>query len=189
VSISDLIERAQRIISALAPLGFKHYATAGCSMPASIELAVPNTNSTGRVVRREWALWRALRSSFPQYSWIYGDYGVRGPRSADDIIAPHTNGKIRYTNGGGYFVARGHSLQLEDKGGQMHGLADTVINSPNFMGPEFSWGDSEIVRVSETEFCGNSTQWISFDTNHHIAWVIQEVEEYILNETQARTRG
>ena len=61
-------------------------------------------------------LWRAMRVENSSIEWLYGDYGVRGPNSADDIVVPDMNGKIRYTIGQNYYVLRGQSVR---KGGQV----------------------------------------------------------------------
>ena len=186
VSVEQLVERGERVMDELADLGFKDFAAAGSSIPPSIDIAVATPDSTGRLIRREWTLWRTLRAAYPQYSWLFGDYGVRGPKSADDIISTHTNGKIRYTSADIYFIARGHSMQKEGKGEQMYELAQTIINSQYYMGPEFSWGDEEIVRCSRGEFKGTSATWIAIDTSHHMAWVVQEVAEYVMRKVPAK---
>ncbi len=36
------------------------------------------------------------------------------------------------------------------------------------------------------EFKGTSTQWIAIDTNHHIAWVMLEIEEFVLQLTAVK---
>ncbi len=186
VSVEQMIQRGYRVMNELADLGFKDFATAGSSIPPSIEIAVAEPDSTGRLIRREWTVWRTLRAAYPRYSWLFGDYGVRGPKSADDIISPHTNGKIRYTTSDSFFIARGHSMQLEGKGEQMYELAQTIMNSRHYMGSDFSWGDEEIVRCSRGEFKGTSTTWIAIDTSHHMAWVVQEVAEHVMRTDQAR---
>ncbi len=178
-SIEQLVDQGHSVIAALAGIGFKHFATAGCSIPASIEQAVSKPDSTGKIVRREWTLWRSLRAAYPKLSWLFGDYAVRGPKAADDIIAPDTNGKIRYTTSGGYFIARGHSLRKGNKGAQMYDLAKVVKQSPHFMGPTFSWGDRELVKCSNGDFKGAPWKWIAIDSSHHITWVVAEVEEFV----------
>ena len=185
VSVEQMVERGYRVMDELADLGFKDFAAAGSSIPPSIDVAVPEPDSTGRLIRREWTVWRTLRAAYPRYSWLFGDYGVRGPKSVDDIISTHTNGKIRYTTTDSYFIARGHSMQMEGKGEQMYELAQTIMNSRHYMGSDFSWGDEEIVRCSRGEFKGTSTTWIAIDTSHHMAWVVQEVAEHVMRTDQA----
>ncbi len=190
-SVELLLDRSAQAVEALKGIGFNRYATAGCSMPPSIELAVPDKNSTGKVIRKEWLLWQAMRATYPQYSWLFGDYGIRGPKSADDVPNPHTNGKIRYTTNGMYFVARGHSMMKDNKGAQMHDLAMTVQKSKYFMDAAFSWGDAELIACAMKElrgkkpFKGNQSTWIGIDTNHHLTWVGQEVAEVVSREVRA----
>jgi hypothetical protein len=185
-SLEQLVDQATRVLNALKHLKFRAYATAGCSLPSSIDLAVKDRNSTGKVVRKECILWQTLRTEFPTLSWMYGDYGVRGPNTADDIKGANTNGKIRYTTTNSYFIARGHSLQEGKKGAQMHGLAAKVKNSSHYMGEKFSWGDGQIIKCMNEEFRGTPTTWIAIDTNHHISWVMLEVEEFVLQLTAVK---
>lgn len=177
-SLEHLVNKATQMLLVLAPLGFKFIATAGCSLPPSIDLAVGKPDTNGKVVRKEMLLWQTMRAEFPKLRWKFSDYGVRGPNSAEDIISPHTNGKIRHTIDQKYFVVRGHSVQLPGKGAQMYKLAETVVASPYFMGEGFSWGDARILACSREEFKGNATDWIAIDTSHHLAWVTEEVEEF-----------
>ncbi|MBK8972362.1 MAG: beta family protein [Hahellaceae bacterium] len=180
VSIEDLGNQAERVMQVLAPMGFKYFSTAGCSLPTSIDAAVKKQNTTGKVLRREMLLWQAMRVGYPDLKWLFGDYGVRGPNTAEDMISPNTNGKIRHTIGQNYYVVRGHSMKEGDKGAQMYKLAKTVVESTHYMGKDFSWGDARILACSNGVFKGNSTQWIAIDTSHHLAWVVAEVEEFEL---------
>lgn len=125
-------------------------------------------------------LWQALRAEYSHLNWMFGDYGVRGPGAAEGTISPHTNGKIRHTINKHFFVVRGHSVQLGEKGGQMHKLSETLVSSGHFLGPTFSWGDSQILACSQKKIKpGNSTSWIAIDNNHHIAYVVAEIEEFV----------
>ena len=65
------------------------------------------------------------------------------------------------------------------KGRQHWDLAQVVIDSGHYLGPDFSWGDNEILRCSKKEFPGgNAHTWIKIDTNHHLAYVVAEVSEF-----------
>ncbi|WP_103035835.1 beta family protein [Castellaniella caeni] len=46
LSIEDLTDQADRVMQVLAPLGFKFFSTAGCSLPPSIDKAVKKQDST-----------------------------------------------------------------------------------------------------------------------------------------------
>ena len=180
-SLEDLIDQASGVIELLGSMGFRFFATAGCSLPPTIDGAVKKQNTTGKVIRKEMLLWQTLRTEYPQLKWLFGDYGVRGPNTAEDVISPHTNGKIRHTISQHFFIARGHSIQTGDKGAQMHKLAQTIVQSQHYLGDRFSWGDARILACSQVEFKGNSTDWIAIDTSHHMAYVVAEIEEFESN--------
>ncbi len=194
IGTDELIERGRRVMQILGPMGFKYFATAGCSLPPSISSAVKTHNSVAKIERKEMVLWRAMRVENPNIKWLYGDYGVRGPNSADDIIAPDMNGKIRYTIDQNYYVSRGQSVRKGDKYAQMFRLARDLVSSPHFMNERFSWGDRQILLRSQVLTNannkrigpGNATSWIAFDTNHHIAWIVAEVEEFELKLLQSK---
>lgn len=184
-ALTDLLDQAEKVMQVLIPMNFKVFITAGCSLPPTINEAVKNQDSVGKVLRKEMLLWQSLRTQFPNVSLRYGDYGVRGPSSVDDVIAPDANGKIRHTISQNYYVVRGHSMRKDDKGAQMYKLAASLVSSPYFMGEDFSWGDSQIALRSKalTDSAikigpGGHTTWIAIDTNHHLAYAIGEVEEF-----------
>jgi hypothetical protein len=175
ISITDAISRADKCLSILKQLGFSTVIIAGSSMPPIISLAVGKPDASGYRVRKEMLVWRALVPDNPRL--LLGDYGVRSPRAQEDIIAPDTNGKIRYTIDNKYFIARGHSLRRGSKGAQYYELAQSVLESEHYMGREFSWGDQKVADCANKLFKGNATTWIAIDSNHHIASVLAEVFE------------
>ena len=131
-------------------------------------------------------LWQMLRTQYPHINWLFGDYGVRSPNTGEDVISPHTNGKIRHTIDKHFFIVRGHSVQIGAKGGQMYDLAKKLVESPHYLNPEFSWGDSQIFQCSLGQGTpGNSTTWIAIDTSHHIAYSVAEVMEFEKSVTAA----
>jgi Beta protein len=172
-AVVDLIQKLSNGFTELSRLGFINLILAGASIPDSIALAVKQPKSVGLVPRREMLLWQSLYSDFPNL--VFGDYGVRSPRSMEDVIAPDANGKIRYTTDKQFLIARGHSMREGPKGAQHCELAAKIISSEYFVGGDFSWGDSRIVACANNEFPGSLTTWISIDTNHHIEAVIQEI--------------
>lgn len=178
-SIEDILGQGEQVVEQLDSLGFERIVTAGCSLPPTIDGAVKKQNSTGKVLRKEMLLWQTLRIRYPHINWLFGDYGVRGPNTAEDVPSPHTNGKIRHTIDKQFFIVRGHSVQIGAKGGQMYSLAKTLVESPHFLGEDFSWGDLQILQCSLGEGKpGNSTTWISIDTSHHMAYAVAEVMEF-----------
>ncbi|WP_043739826.1 beta family protein [Thioalkalivibrio nitratireducens] len=176
--IPHLQDGLERALELLFSKGFMYFALAGCSLPPVINQIVKDQDSERMVLRRELVAWRSIRTIHPSVPLVFGDYGVRGPNSNDEVIAPHRNGKIRYTTDQHYFVARGHSMQQRDKGKQYHRLAAIVATSGYYCGERFSWGDGELLRCSLGEFPGNATTWIGIDTNHHIVSVLSEILEF-----------
>ena len=122
-------------------------------------------------------LWKNARQQYPTCQIFFGDYGVRGP-STGDVGYGNTNAKIRYTIDDEYFIVRGHVIRKPLGGFQHCGLAQTLIDSGRYLGPGFSWGDSEIQRCANQEIGGGSTTWIKIDTSHHVAYVVAEIAEF-----------
>lgn len=181
LSLEKLLDQAEAVMEVVGSKGFKFFSTAGCSLPPTIDAAIKKHNTSGTVKRKEMVLWQTMRTTHPDIKWLFGDYGVRGPNSAEDVVAPDANGKIRHTTSKKYFVVRGQSIRAGDKGKQMHRLAKAVIESEYYMGESFSWGDAQILACSRFLIGpGNSTTWIAIDTSHHIAWVVAEIEEFEL---------
>lgn len=174
----DLLDKFESLFKLVSRYGFMAYSIAGCSLPNTINEAVKKPNTCGVVLRKEMLLWRSARQRFPGMPIYFGDYGVRGPNTNEGIRSKHTNGKIRHTIDKEYYIARGQSISKPPKGEQMWELANKIITSGHYLGPEFSWGDSEILRCSNKKLKGNAGQWIAIDTNHHLAYVVAELAEF-----------
>jgi hypothetical protein len=190
--IEELVDTAKQAISLVRDSGFSQVMLAGASLPSSINLAVKVHNSTGLVLRKEMMIWQALLSETPSLNVIFADYGVRNPSSSDESRScPNANGKIRYTIGNHYFIARGEYLFKGTgiKFQQFRNLAQIVINSGYYLEPKFSWGDESILRHSklESKGPGNQGDWISIDTNHHIETVLMEILEFRRQLTAKKT--
>jgi len=177
-SIPDIEVKIAEALNALSPYRFHYISVAGCSVTTIINDMVPKVDSDKVIIRKEMVAWRASKKYSNASNLVFGDYGVVNPTAQIDIIAPHANGKIKYTISNNYFVVRGHSRSKGNKGAQMYDLAKVIINSPYFMNEDFSWGDSQILDCSKELLKGNLAQWISFDTNHHISAVLSEVFEF-----------
>jgi len=177
-SLMGVIDDATRVLGLLSEYGFRYIATAGSSMPKSIDLAVKKQDSSARIVRKEMLLWQALCAEFPGLPLVFGDYGVRGPGSNDSIRNPHANAKIRYTCDKTFLVSRGHSVMKEHWAAQMPKVAAVITQSKDFL-PGFSWGDQVIKQCSNGLPVKNGHgKWIAYDTSHHLAFVVEEVREF-----------
>lgn len=173
----DITSDATRVLALLSGYRFRFIATAGSSMPKSVDLAVKKKDSTAKVIRKEMLLWQALRTEFGGIPLVFGDYGVRGPGSNDGIRNPNANAKIRYTCDKAFLVSRGHSVA----GGwalQMPAVAAEIVSSKEFL-PSFSWGDQVIANCSSGLPVKNGHgKWIAYDTSHHLAFIVEEVREF-----------
>jgi HTH-type transcriptional regulator/antitoxin HigA len=176
-SINGLVSVATSAIRQLQKFGFNRFASAGCSLPNSINLAA-DRDSIATVLRKEMILWQTLRLEFPNTEIISGDYGVRGPTTTE-IHTKYINGKIRHTIKQQTFVVRGHAFVVD--GGnhqQMRHLAALLVKTPHYLGEQFSWGDGQIAQCNRGLIVGSPGDWIAIDTNHHLTFVVQEVEEF-----------
>ena len=138
-SILTIQEKITKALKLLSVYRFEFISIAGCSLSTMVNDMVPNTDSTGITVRREMIAWQACKKYANSKSLIFGDYGVFNPSAADNIIAPHANGKIRYTIKNNHFIVRGHSRQIGNKGEQMYDLSRIVVESKYYMKSDFSW--------------------------------------------------
>ncbi|WP_122518514.1 beta family protein [Pseudomonas viridiflava] len=176
-SMQDVMEIVETAYGHLKGLGFNTIIMSASSIPDSIEKAVKNSDSSGLVQRKEMIVWKGFLSANPTASLYFSDYGVRNPRSSDNI-APHMNVKIRYTINNAFYVVRGHSVQGEDGFAQSQKLAKLVVDSTHYKDPNFSWGDAMIKHCSLGKIIGSPTNWISYDTSHHFKYVVREIHEF-----------
>lgn len=178
-AMPDVLANAEAAIDAVHSLGFGTVILAGSSMPASINEAVGTRDNVGCIPRIEMMVWKAIFAVRNDSRIIFGDYAIRNPNAADGVRSNHINAKIRYTVNNQFFIARGHSKQITSIGLQSKELAKTLVASPYYMGPTFSWGDAQILQCSiGTKEIGSLTTWIGVDSNHHIQTIVAEVYEY-----------
>lgn len=175
--IQDVMEIVETAYGHMKGLGFDCIIMSASSIPDSIEKAVKERDSSGLVQRKEMIVWKGFLSANPTASLYFSDYGVRNPRSSD-TIATHMNVKIRYTVNNAFFVVRGHSVQGEDGFAQSQKLSKFIVDSIHYRESSFSWGDAMIKQCSLGKLVGNPTNWIAYDTNHHVKSVVGEIYEF-----------
>jgi len=181
-SIEGMLSQAKAAIAALSKFDFRYISISGASYPSEgVNLAVTEPDTDGPVLRKEMLVWQALRETHPKLKLVFSDYGIRFPSVEVEIRNKHINGKIVYTIDLKYFVVRGHPVSRDGgKYTQMPALASRLVNSVYYEGPTFSWGDQRILDCAQgtDHFIGNSTQWVSIGTNHHIKYVLEEIENF-----------
>jgi hypothetical protein len=191
VSIEDMQEATGKGLGLLTQWPFKFIGLAGSSLPVIITDILPKPHSECEVLRREMVCWQMASTNSRLSPVVFSDYGVRNPIFNDEPKSSNANGKIRYTTRNNFFVVRGHAMTQGNKGKQYYGLADIVLKSGHYCGPEYSWGDSELLARSDptSSSPGSLTDWIAIDTNHHIAAVFSEVTDFQrkITAVQAKT--
>lgn len=187
-AVADMLEVAKTVIKNIQQHGFRRIVLAGSSMPASINEAVENRNSIGYVPRKEIMTWKEIVNENRDINIIFGDYVIRNPNPADGVIALEANAKIRYSVPNRYLIARGHSKKKTRLAEQNRALAMKVISTQAFCGPDFSWGDSQIMicAMPGSKDMGWPTEWVAIDSNHHIQAVVSEVLEHMIRVTHGR---
>lgn len=180
ISILPLVESLEKFDTLFAEIsgyGFSSYSVAGCSLPSSIDKVVKERDSCGSVMRGELLVWKGARKQYPAHNIYFGDYGVRGPSTSETGFG-NTNAKIRYTVDDSFYIVRGHVIRKPIGGRQHCVLAEKLIKSGYYLGPNFSWGDGQIQRCANGELGGAPATWIKIDTSHHLAHVVAEVAEF-----------
>ncbi|MBI4804467.1 MAG: beta family protein [Desulfovibrio sp.] len=164
------------INSTNAIASFRTLTLASSSFPTSS--GIPKGISMVR--RLDWLLWTSIlsRPSIVRKP-SYGDYTCLNPEITDfDPLTMKPAAKIRYTSQRVWVTFKGS--QMKGNGGQYHNLAANVIARQEYMGASFSWGDGYIDGCAQrTCGPGNLTNWVTVDVNHHIAYVIHQLQNEI----------
>lgn len=147
----------------------------------------------GYVERQELKCWSKLRYELAgNFNLIFGDYGIVHPEFSDNNNIPvNMQAKIRYTAGDKINYFRGHNLINPPDPKQYYDLAAKVKNSPEYQGPNFSYGDRFIDECSKKNIQspGVLGKWVLSDMNHHIEYTAQQIPKLIkiIDEAQSES--
>ncbi|RZM22580.1 MAG: hypothetical protein EOO88_28965, partial [Pedobacter sp.] len=113
--------------------------------------------------------------------FVFGDYGIVHPEKPEiDPKIMRATAKIRYTMEDCWLVIKGEGLHKGDRYKQYFSLAEILASDPIFEGPDFSWGDDHVVNCSNRNTTtGNPTTWVKVDTNHHITFVVRQLNRIL----------
>lgn len=135
-------------------------------------------NTTGKVERGEWTLWKNILSSKSQLKTMpnYGDYAISNPAPFKlDPKLMQMSANIRYTVNEDFLIFKGISIK-KGKWSQAQNLCDKIINHPQYYGKTFSWGDTYIFNCAYGLIStGNAETWRRVGTNHHLKLVINQL--------------
>jgi hypothetical protein len=175
IEIEDLVSMIDAIPSISK---WRSFALCGTGFPTNLMGLPPLASSC--IPRLEWKLWRDLVStrSLTRIP-LFGDYVIANPEPSEvDPRVMRASASIRYTTTESWLILKGRNLR--DYGfKQFHDVSQALLNSPEYSGRDFSWGDAYIndcaMRRAST---GSLTTWRKVGTSHHIAFVLKQLSNF-----------
>ena len=131
--------------------------------------------------RTEWLGFSDFMASIPIVNEtnkpIFADYSITYPFESEPITYVNPNAKVRYTISDNYLFAVGYQVHTHADGfGQYHDISAIIVNSPYFMGGNYSWGDKYLEEcASRIASSGNMETWVKVGHNHHITFVTRDI--------------
>lgn len=124
--------------------------------------------------RYEWHLWNSLIEDDGLSRIIsFGDFGTKYPIYSDTSFRGTCS--IKYSIEDDFVIYRGELSDNHRLGnGQYNMFAKKLVNSEDYSGSGFSWGDEKIDFYSQEDpenpkrKTGNATNWVEISQNHHI---------------------
>jgi T4 beta protein len=150
----------------------------GTGMHRSLGGGVVPEGTVGRLPRREWDLWRALRTRQQRRLPTYGDYAVQHPDPPweGEGSGPGMRANIRYTLEDITVVPRGLGPFQQEGAEQYRRLCQKIIAEPEFAGPDYTWGDRLIDDCARAiGDPGNQNRWRGAGTSHHLRLVVEQL--------------
>ncbi|MEC7120672.1 MAG: beta family protein [Pseudomonadota bacterium] len=106
---------------------------------------------------------------------VFADYSTSHPEEAEPMPYVNPNAKIRYTISDNYMFAVGYQVNTHGFD-QYFNMSAIVINSPYFLGGNFSAGDKYLEDCANQKVsCGNMETWVKVGHNHHITFVVKQI--------------
>lgn len=142
------------------------------------DLSGVNSSSSVVIPRREWTLWQALQRKpklIPE-NLVFGDYAISNPliRGLDPRIM-RMSASIRYTLAESWLIIKGRNVGQYGFD-QYFDLCRKLVNRPEYLGRQYSWGDDFIWRCAHDDSGpGNATTWRKVGVNHHITVVQRQL--------------
>lgn len=180
VPLDSFSRTIQAIVRRLPHLyEWRTFAVIGTSFPETMG----NIGTGVEIVPRyEWQLYKLLVDCFNEADIrlpTFGDYAIAHPQVlALDMRLVRPSATIRYTIEDGWYIVKGKNVR--DCGfEQYRELSSSVVNSRDYYGPTFSWGDDYILKCAEgIGKTGNLSMWRQVGTNHHITVVTGDIASF-----------
>jgi hypothetical protein len=157
---------------------WRSFVLAATGFPVDLIGLPPSEIST--VWRSEWTLWCSVAGDRRiARTPIFGDYAIAHPQPPEvDPRVMRPSASIRYTTDDAWLILKGKNLKIHGYQ-QFHDVSKSLLKSPAYSGPQFSWGDRYISDCAKGRVsCGNLTTWRRVGTSHHIAYVTQQVANH-----------
>lgn len=188
MDLRDISEDTEIDIEYLAPMidelmaigSWRSVVLLGTTMPRSLGGGVVEAGTVGRLPRKEWLLWSALRRSQLTRLPTYGDYAIQHPEPPLDAtegqIPLGIRGAIRYTHETVTVIPRAKAPRHEEGREQYRWLCRVLVEQPEFAGREYTWGDRQIAECAEgTCDPGWEDHWRGAGTSHHLRYVVDQL--------------
>jgi hypothetical protein len=177
IDAEDLV----RMIEDLVAVGrWRTLILLGTTIPRSLGGGVVEPGTLGRLPRKEWILWLAVRESSISRVPTYGDYAVQHPEpplDTDEGQVPFgTRGAIRYSHETETIIPRAKAPRRIEGREQYRQLCRILVKQPEFAGRTYTWGDGEVADCAEG-LCepGWEDHWRAAGTSHHLRFVVDQL--------------
>jgi hypothetical protein len=154
----------------------------GTSMHRTLGGGVVGEGTLGRLPRREWDLWMALRATGMDRMPTFGDYAVQHPKPPMDGESggPSLRANIRYTIDDATLVPRAVGPVITEGAQQYVELCRQLVEQLEFAGRDFTWGDLQIAECADgIGDPGNQTKWRGAGTSHHLRHVVEQLDRLV----------
>lgn len=153
---------------------------AGSSVPKDLQRS--DYNPYGMEARIDWlGFYDFISTNSKKIKNItFSDYSISHPGEQEPQGYVNPNAKIRYTISDNYLFAVGYQVNTHTDGfNQYHNMSGIIINSPYFLGANYSWGDKYLDDCAKNLVsCGNMETWVRVGHNHHISFVVKQIANH-----------
>ncbi len=152
----------------------------GTAMPKSLGGGVVEAGTVGRLPRKEWLLWLALRDAGISRMPTYGDYAVQHPEPPVDVAEGQgplgIRAAIRYTHETVTVIPRAKEPRHTEGREQYRQLCSILAAQPEFAGRDYTWGDRQVAECADgTCEPGWEDHWRGAATSHHLRFVVDQL--------------
>lgn len=147
------------------------------SFPTEIEM---KPNEVKLFPRTDWLTYRRLIEREPNLLQrvAFGDYAVDSASFSKPGARAIPSAHLRYTTPDGYLVVKGQQAKKPISYGAIYPVADILAARDEFMGADFSEGDTFVSRLAARNpeaTTGNASTWRWAGTDHHFAEVLGDL--------------